>query len=66
MAYENQDRCCNCGTSIPHIREEEDSEAALCDTCYGKLEEALSVALQFPIQYTRLRNDVSAPRKKGD
>ena len=34
MAYENQDKCVNCGISIPHVHELSDHSAYLCDDCY--------------------------------
>ena len=36
MAYERQDKCSNCGISIPEAHEDADPSAMLCDTCYEK------------------------------
>ena len=36
MAYENQDHCEGCGISIPHVEEDADPAAHLCDSCLKK------------------------------
>ena len=36
MAYEIQEKCLNCGISIPACAEDADPCACLCDSCYEK------------------------------
>ena len=38
MAYENQDKCIQCGKSIPKMPEDATPEEKLCDECYEKME----------------------------
>lgn len=39
MPTETRDHCEGCGIPIPHVHEDADPAANLCDTCYNKVHE---------------------------
>lgn len=53
MAYENQDKCIECGMSIPHVEEGADPAASLCDRCYGEGEKEPETRKLASIQQIR-------------
>ena len=50
MAYENQDHCEGCGIAIPHVEEDADPAARLCDACYEKAEK---FSLKNPVVFCK-------------
>lgn len=57
MTTKSRDHCEACGIPIPHVDEDADPAARLCDTCYGKTEtnNGVSPRLQSSINAIKAR-----------